>query len=200
MAGLTRDPRVDAYIAKARPFAQPILNHLRELVHQHAPGTEETLKWGVPAFVLRGQNLAGMAAFKQHATFGFWRDEDVTGSPRDTGAMGSMGRLASLADVPDDETMAAYIRKAALLCAEGKPKRPAPKPRPVLDLPDDLGAALKADAAAQVHWDAFSPGKRRDYIEWVIEAKREETRVKRIETIVAQVAEGKDRNWKYKSC
>ena len=200
MAGLTRDPRVDAYIAKRQAFAQPILTHLRELVHKHAPGAEETLKWGVPHFVLNGQNLAGMAAFKEHATFGFWRDEDVTGSPRNKGAMGSMGRLASPADLPDDKMMAAYIKKAAALCAEGKPKRPAPKPRAALDLPGDLGAALEANAAAQRHWDAFSPGKRRDYIEWVFEAKREETRVKRIETIVGQVAEGKDRNWKYKSC
>ena len=195
-----RDPRVDAYIAKAQSFAQPILTHLRELVHEHAPGSEETLKWGVPHFVLHGQNLAGMAAFKEHATFGFWRDEEVTGSSRDTGAMGSMGRLGSLADLPPDTEMAAFIVKAAALCAEGKPKRPAPKPKAALDLPGDLGAALKVNPAAQGHWDAFSPGKRRDYIEWVLEAKREETRVKRIETIVAQVAEGKDRNWKYKGC
>lgn len=195
-----RDSRVDAYIAKALPFAQPILTHLRVLVHRHAPGSQETLKWGVPHFVLGGQNLAGMAAFKDHATFGFWRDEEVTGSPRNKGAMGSMGRLASLADLPGDEAMAAMITKAAALCAEGKPKRPAPLPKAALDLPADLGSALKANAAAQSHWDAFSPGKRRDYIEWAIEAKREETRVKRIETIVAQVAEGKDRNWKYKGC
>lgn len=200
MAGLTRDPRVDAYIAKAQPFAQPILTHLRELVHRHAPGAEETLKWGVPHFVLGGQNLAGMASFKDHATFGFWRDEEVTGLPRNKGAMGSMGRLASLADLPGDEAMANYIKKAAALCAEGKPKRPAPQPKAALDLPADLAAALKGNANAQGHWDAFSPGKRRDYVEWVLEAKREETRVKRIETIVAQVAEGKDRNWKYKSC
>lgn len=200
MAGLTRDPRVDDYIAKRQPFAQPILNHLRELVHQYAPGAEETLKWGVPHFVLNGQNLAGMAAFKGHATFGFWRDEEVTGSPRDTGAMGSMGRLASLADLPSDERMAAYIEKAAALCGGDKPKRPKAAPKPALDLPGDLGSALKTNAAAQDHWDAFSPGKRRDYIEWVLEAKREETRTKRIETIVAQVAEGKDRNWKYKGC
>lgn len=197
---MSRDPRVDAYIAARRPFAQPILTHLRELVHSHAPGVEETLKWGVPHFVLHGQNLAGMAAFKEHATFGFWRDEEVTGSPRDTGAMGSMGRLVMLADLPDEKQMAAWIAKAATLCGEGKPKRPAPKPRAALDLPGDLGAALRADAVAQGHWDAFSPGKRRDYIEWVLEAKREETRAKRIETIVAQVAEGKDRNWKYKGC
>lgn len=197
---MNRDPRVDAYIAARQPFAQSILTHLRELVHAHAPGAEETLKWGVPHFVLNGQNLAGMAAFKSHATFGFWRDEDVTGSPRDTGAMGSMGRLVTLADLPSDDVMAAYIAKAAALCAEGKPKRPKSEPKAALDLPDDLSAALKANAAAQGHWDAFSPGKRRDYIEWVIEAKREQTRVKRIETIVVQVAEGKDRNWKYRGC
>ena len=197
---MSRDPRVDAYIAARQAFAQPILNHLRELVHAHAPGAEETMKWGVPHFVLNGQNLAGMAAFKGHATFGFWRDEEVTGSPRDTGAMGSMGRLSSLADLPSDTVMTGWIGKAATLCAEGKPKRAAPKPKAALDLPDDLGVALGANAAAKEHWDAFSPGKRRDYIEWVIEAKREETRVKRIETIVAQVAEGKDRNWKYKGC
>lgn len=200
MAGLSRDPRVTAYIAARQAFAQPILTHLRDLVHAHAPGAEETLKWGVPHFVLNGQNLAGMAAFKSHATFGFWRDEEVTGSPRDTGAMGSMGRLATLADLPDDKVMAAYITKAAALCSEGKAKRPKSAPKAALDLPADLGAALAEDAAAQGHWDAFSPGKRRDYIEWVLEAKREETRKTRIETIVAQVAEGKDRNWKYKSC
>lgn len=197
---MTRDPRVDAYIAARQPFAQPILNHLRELAHKHAPGIEETLKWGVPHFVLHGQNLGGMAAFKEHATFGFWRDEEVTGSPRDTGAMGSMGRLVTLADLPSDKQMADWIAKAAKLCAEGKPKRSKSEPKPALDLPADLGTALKANAAAQGHWDAFSPGKRRDYIEWVLEAKREETRSKRIETIVAQVSEGKDRNWKYKSC
>lgn len=200
MAGLARDPRVDAYIAKARPFAQPILTHLRELVHVHAPGVEETLKWGVPHFTLGGQNLAGMAAFKEHATFGFWRDEEVTGSPRDTGAMGSMGRLASIADLPDEAAMAAMIAKAVALAAEGKTKRAAPKPKAALDMPGDLAAGLKVNPAAQAHWDVFSPGKRRDYVEWVIEAKRDETRVKRIATIVAQVAEGKERNWKYKGC
>lgn len=194
------DPRVDAYIARAQPFAQPILTHLRALVHGHAPGAEETLKWGVPHFTLGGQNLAGMAAFKAHATFGFWRDEEVTGGPRDTGAMGSMGRLASLADLPDDAAMAAMIARAVQLCAAGKPKRPPRPPKAPLDLPEDLAAALAVNATTQAYWDGFAPGQRRDYIEWVIEAKREETRAKRIETIVAQVAEGKDRNWKYKGC
>ncbi len=195
-----RDPRVDAYIAKAEPFAQTILTHLRALVHAHAPRAEEALKWGVPHFVLGGQNLAAMAAFRMHATFGFWRDEEVTGAARREGAMGSFGRLASLADLPDDEVLAAMIAKAAALAGEGKRGRARTAPKPALDLPQDLGAALKASAAAAGHWEAFSPGKRRDYVEWVLEARREETRARRIETIVAQVAEGKDRNWKYRTC
>ncbi|SKB51172.1 YdeI/OmpD-associated family protein [Sphingopyxis flava] len=194
-----RDPRVDAYIAKAEPFARAILTHVRALVHAHAPRAEETLKWGVPHFVLGEQNLAAMAAFKSHASFGFWRDEEVTGAARKEGAMGSFGRLASLADLPDDEVLAAMIAKAVALAAGGQPKRARSAPKAALDLPQDLGAALKAHAAAAAHWDAFSPGKRRDYIEWVLEAKREETRARRIETIVQQVAEGKDRNWKYRN-
>jgi uncharacterized protein YdeI (YjbR/CyaY-like superfamily) len=195
-----RDPRVDAYIAKAQPFAQPILTHLRAMVHQHVTGSDETMKWGMPHFSFCGQNLANMGAFKAHAAFGFWRHAEVMGAPEREGGMGSLGKLTALDDLPSDEEMVAYITKAAALCTEGKPKRPAPKPKAALDLPDDLGAALRANAAAQGHWDAFSPGKRRDYIEWVVEAKREETRAKRIETIVEWVAEGKDRNWKYKNC
>src|SRR3546814_13878522 len=107
--------------------------------------------------MLNGQNLAGMAAFKEHATFGFWRDEEVTGSPRDTGAMGTMGRLASLADLPGVEQMAAWIEQAAALCGEGKPKRPAPTPRVAPDLPGDLCAARKATHYSQGHWSAFPP-------------------------------------------
>jgi uncharacterized protein YdeI (YjbR/CyaY-like superfamily) len=195
-----RDPRVDAYIAKAQPFAQAILTHLRDLMHRQVPGAEEAIKWGMPFFTLNGSPLANMGAFKAHAAFGFWRHAEVTGTPEREGAMGSLGKLTALGDLPSDEELAAMIAKAVALVGEGKPKRPAAKPKAALDLPADLDAALKANAAAQAHWDAFSPGKRRDYIEWVLEAKREGTRVKRIETIVAQVAEGKDRNWKYKGC
>lgn len=201
MAGLTRrDPRVDAYIAKAQPFAQPILIHLRDLMHREVPGVEETIKWGMPFFTLGGSSLANMAAFKAHAAFGFWRHAEVTGTPEREGAMGSLGKLTAIDDLPGDDMLAPMIAKAVALAAGGKAKRPSPKPKAVLDTPGDLGVALEANSAAQGHWDAFSPGKRRDYVEWVLEAKREETRAKRIETIIEQVAEGKDRNWKYKGC
>lgn len=197
---MSRDPRVDAYIAARQPFAHPILTHLRDLMHREVPGVEETIKWGMPFFILNGHPLANMAAFKGHAAFGFWRHADVTGTPEREGAMGSLGQLTSLESLPGDDALAPLIAKAVALAAEGKAKRPAPKPKAALELPLDLAAALGADATAQAQWDAFSPGKRRDYIEWVLEAKRPETRTRRIETIVAQVAEGKDRNWKYKGC
>jgi len=197
---MSRDPRVDAYIAARQAFARPILTHLRELMHRKVPGVDETIKWGMPFFTLNGHPLANMAAFKAHAAFGFWRHADVTGTPEREGAMGSLGKLTSLESLPADDALAPLIAKAVALAAEGKAKRPAPKPKAVLDLPLDLAAALKADATAQAQWDAFSPGKRRDYIEWVLDAKRAETRNKRIETIVVQVAEGKNRNWKYRDC
>ncbi len=201
MAGLkSRDPRVDAYIANAQPFAQPILIHLRDLMHREVPGVEEAIKWGMPFFTLGGRSLANMAAFKGHAAFGFWRHAEVTGTPEREGAMGSLGKLTAIEDLPGDDMLAPLIAKAVALAAACKASRPVPKLKAVLDTPGDLAIALKAHAAAQAQWGAFSPGKRRDYIEWVLEAKREETRTKRIDTIVAQVAEGKDRNWKYKGC
>ena len=152
-----RDPRIDAYIAKAQPFAQAILTHLRDLMHRQVPGAEEAIKWGMPFFTLNGSPLANMGAFKAHAAFGFWRHAEVTGTPEREGAMGSLGKLTALGDLPSDEELAAMIAKAVALVGEGKPKRPAAKPKAALDLPADLGAALKANAAAQAHWDAFRP-------------------------------------------
>lgn len=194
-----RDPRIDAYIAKAAPFAQPILTHLRDIVHQTVPDAEETVKWGMPHFTLHGRNVAGMAAFKAHASFGLWRGEELgLGAAGDKGGMGSLGKITSLSDLPDDAALADVLQRAAALAAQGPKKKPPTKPRPALDLPDDLGAALAAVPTAQTVWDGFAPSHRRDYIEWVIEAKRPETRAKRIAQTVAQVAEGKDRNWKYR--
>ncbi len=196
----SRDPRVDAYIAKAAPFAQPILIHLRQLMHRQVPGVEEAIKWSMPFFMLNGSPLANMAVFKAHAAFGFWRHAEVTGSEEREGAMGSLGKIVSLDDLPSDAELASLIAKAAALAGDARPNRPPARRKPALAVPDDLAAALRTNPAAHKQWDAFSPGKRRDYIEWVIEAKRDETRAKRIATTVVQVAEGKDRNWKYKNC
>ena len=197
------DPRVDAYIAKSAEFAQPILRHLRALVHQACPAAEETIKWGMPSFVHHGI-LCGMAGFKAHCAFGFWRhgltDEIAKTGVKAGEAMGSLGRITRLKDLPGDKALLGYIRLAAKLNEAGAPARPKPKPKPALPVPADLARELKKSAKAAKVFAGFSPSARREYIEWVTEAKQPETRAKRLATTLEWVAAGKKRNWKYENC
>lgn len=197
----TTDPRVDAYIAKAAPFAQPILDHLRALVHATCPEVEESIKWGPPFFLYRG-TFCHMAAFKAHCAFGFWKWQQVVGEDATEDAMGQFGRIVSLDDLPPKKTIVAYLRKAMALNDAGVPAatRARRTPKPEAAVPDDLAAALKRNRAARANFESFSPGQRREYVEWIVEAKREETRQKRLATAVERLAEGKTRNWKYQSC
>lgn len=195
------DPRVDAFIENKAEFARPILRHIRSVVHRACPEIEETIKWGMPSFTYKGQILAGMAAFKEHATFGFWRSTEVTGAAgRETG-MGQFGRLTSVADLPDEAALEAMVRKAAALIDSG-PKKPRPvrRPKPAIEMPADFAAALSANSAAQAVYDGFPPGQKREYLEWITEAKRAETRASRIAQAVEWIEEGKRRNWKYEKC
>lgn len=194
------DPRIDAYLAAAPAFAQPILTRLREDVHAACPGVEETMKWSRPHFLLDGKLLCGMSAFKAHCAFGFWAREGA--EPGQPGAMGDYGRIAGLTDLPSRTELRRQIRAAAALLQAGAPRaRKADRPpRAALAMPTDFAAALDATPAARRHYDAFPPGKQRDYVEWVLEAKREQTRAKRIAQAVGWLAEGKSRNWKYEAC
>jgi uncharacterized protein YdeI (YjbR/CyaY-like superfamily) len=195
-----RDPRVDTYIKHAAPFARPVLNHLRTVVHAACPEVEEAIKWGMPMFVHHG-NLCFMAAFKQHAGFGFWRGSKVVeGSVDQSGsAMGQFGRLTEVGQLPSRRVLTAYVRKAALLNEAGGNASPKPprKPKPAPRTPAELGAALARNARARATWKKFGPGHRRAYVEWISEAKRAETRTRRIATTVEWLADGKPHNWKY---
>lgn len=199
-----KDPRIDAYIARAAAFAQPILKRLRKLVHAGCPEAGEAIKWGMPSFMYRGRILCGMAAFKAHATFGFWHQGMEKLLAKEFGrtleAMGLMGRITSPADLPDDRTMLRFIKTAVKLHDTGLPARPKPKPKPARPVPADLSAALKKNSKAATAWADFSPSCRREYIEWVTEAKQAETRARRLATTLSWVAEGKQRNWKYQNC
>ena len=198
---MARDPRIDAYIERAAPFAQPILQHVRVLVHEACPAVEETIKWGMPTFVHAGAILCGMAAFKQHASFGFWKHALVVGEGEPRDGMGSYGKLVSLDDLPPKRTLLAHLRKAVALNEAGV-KSPARKsaPKPPPETPAELAAALAQSPAAKAAFDAFPPGCRREYIEWITGAKRPETRARRVSEAVAWMAEGKRRNWKYENC
>jgi uncharacterized protein YdeI (YjbR/CyaY-like superfamily) len=197
---MNSDPRIDAYIARQADFARPILDHLRAAVHEACPEVEEAIKWSMPAFLLDGRPLANMAAFKAHASFGFWRGRELLGEDAAEGAMGQFGRLTSLADLPPRDVLLGLVRAAAAKAAEGPAPRPKKAPRPELPAPDDLRVALDAEPGAAATFDAFPAGCRREYVEWVIEAKRPETRARRIAQAVEWMAQGKRRNWKYENC
>ncbi|HEX5830371.1 MAG TPA: YdeI/OmpD-associated family protein [Gemmatimonadaceae bacterium] len=194
----TRDPRIDAYIANSADFARPILEHLRAVVHAACPDVEETMKWGFPHFVHHGL-LCNMASFKAHCVFGFWKaslilDDDGRGGE----AMGQFGRITSMADLPPKQVLAAYVKKAAALNERGV-KKPARSPRSATELlvPDDLMAALRGNRKALATFEGFSPSNRREYVEWIVDAKTESTRQRRLATALEWMAEGKPRNWKY---
>ena len=192
-----RDKRVDAYIAKAADFAKPILTHIREAVHKGCPEVTETIKWSMPFFMHHGI-LCNLAAFKEHCTFGFW-NRNVMEKRGD--AMGQFGRIESLKDLPSQKALVDAIKKAARFNESAeKPKKAKPKARAELATPPDLDAALKKNKKACDTFQNFSPSHRREYIEWVIEAKREETRVKRVEQTIQWLSEGKPRHWKYLNC
>ena len=197
----TRDPRIDAYIAKSADFAQPILEHIRDVVHAACPTVEETMKWSFPHFMYNGM-LCSMASFKQHCSFGFWKGALIFGSERDREAMGQFGRITKLSDLPSKKELMAYVKKAMALNDEGAkvPKVRKPDlPRRVVpaEPPSDLAAALKKNAKARATFEGFPPSHRREYIEWITEAKRDETRQKRLAQTIEWLAEGKQRNWKY---
>lgn len=204
-----RSAVVDEYIASAAPFAQPILTHIRDLVHKALPDVEEDIKWSMPFFLYRGLMLGNMAGFKQHCSFGLWGKEGPANLRKDgvydREAMGQLGKIASVKDLPQDRDFIKYLQSAAAEIETGartqnysRPKPGTPKPPP--EVPPALATALKRNKAAATHFAAMAPGCQREYCEWISEAKRDETRDKRVATAVEWIAEGKRRNWKYESC
>lgn len=197
----TTDPRIDAYIQKSAAFARPILEHLRAVIHEACPEIEETMKWSAPHFMHRGRILAGLGAFKQHAAMGvpMLTAADSQADKTDQ-AMGQYGRITALSDLPARRVLIDQLKRAAKAIDAGE-KRPTTKtgtPKPDVEAPDDLVKALAGNAAAKKHFAAFPPSQRREYIEWIVEAKRPETRERRVAQTLAWVAEGKPRNWKYR--
>jgi uncharacterized protein YdeI (YjbR/CyaY-like superfamily) len=196
------DPRIDAYIAQSADFAQPVLKHLRSIVHAACPQADEAIKWGFPHFVYGGRILASMASFKAHCAFGFWHGEQVAEAGKGHEAMGQFGRIASLKDLPAKGELAKMVKKAAALIDAGvKPARAVKAaPKPVLAPPLELAEALARNASARRTFEAFSPSQRREYIEWIVEAKRDDTRARRLAQTIEWLQEGKTRNWKYEAC
>ena len=203
----TKDPRVDAYIAKSADFAKPILARLRSLIHATCPSVEETMKWSFPHFMYKSPSeknarvLCSMASFKQHCAFGFWYTGGGTmsGEASSSEGMGQYGKITKLTDLPSDKSLIKQIKDAVKLHDSGI--KPAPRPRSTrkkdLVVPDYLTAALKKNKKALATFDQFNYSNKKEYVEWITEAKTEETRKTRLKTAVEWMSDGKARNWKY---
>jgi uncharacterized protein YdeI (YjbR/CyaY-like superfamily) len=192
----TKDPRVDAYIARAQPFARPILKHLRKLVHKGCPRCEESIKWQSPFFDYKGP-VCFMGAFKEHAVFGFWKGKLLFGN-KHKGAMGHFGRLTSIQDLPSEQKLIGYLRKAAVLNERGvKTSRSRSNVKRRLVVPSDLRSALAKHLKARKTFENFSYSHKKEYVQWITDAKRDETRKKRLQTTIRWLALGKPQNWRY---
>lgn len=194
----TLDARIDAYIEKKPDFAEPILRRLRQMVHEACPEVTETLKWSMPYFEYQGL-LCGMAAFKEHCALSFWKqkllfDDDEASQE----AMGQFGKIRSLDDLPPQEELIRILHRAMELNEEGVPVPRETNSSDDVEVPEDLAAALAENDQARGFFDGLAPGYRREYVEWITEAKREATRAKRLQTILQWLGEGKTRNWKYR--
>lgn len=200
----TKDKRIDEYIAKSADFAQPILKHLRKIIHEACPEVEETMKWSFPHFDYSGEILCSMAAFKKHCSFGFWKASimkdphqllEIIGKT----SMGSLGQITDISDLPRDKILKEYVKEAAKLNEEGikikSKSKPAAKKEP--EVPDYFINALRKNKKALSTFEGFSATNKKEYVEWVTEAKSEETREKRLETAIEWMKEGKIRHWKY---
>jgi len=195
------DKRIDNYITKSADFAKPILNHLRKLIHTACPHVEETIKWGDPAVTREGKILRIIAAFKAHAALNFWRGQELRGGETKDEAMGQFGRLTSIDDLPSDAVLDACLEKAAALAATAPtPRKAKHEPKPAADIHPEFVAALGASPAAKAALDGFPASARRDYVDWIAEAKQDSTRAKRIATAIEWLSEGKKRHWKYERC
>ncbi|HET7043004.1 MAG TPA: YdeI/OmpD-associated family protein [Gemmatimonadales bacterium] len=193
-----RDKRIDAYIAKAAPFARPILTHIRGVVHEACPDVEESLKWGAPAYLHHGI-LCITAAFKAHCALVLWRAPLIVGAVKSRDARGHFGKLTAVKDLPSRKVLVGLLKQAVKLNGSGAKtsQRAKGKPKKAVATPADLAAGLKKSTKARAAWAAFSPSARREYIDWITEAKRPETRAERLKTTLQWVAQGKQRNWKY---
>ncbi len=196
------DKRIDAYILKSQDFAQPILNHLRALMHATCPEVEETIKWGFPHFDYKGEMLCSMAAFKKHCVFGFWKaallkDQTLLAVAQSETAMGHFGKLTSLKDLPSDKKIISYIKEAMKLNDDGIKIKKTVFAKPEPEMPDYFVKELKKNSDAHKAFKAFSPSCRREYVDWITDAKTEPTRIKRLSQAIEWISEGKKRNWKY---
>lgn len=196
-------PQVDNFILKAQPFAHPILNHIRALVHHTCPEAEEKIKWGMPFFDYKGEMMCHMAAFKHHCAIGFWKaslmkDKALMQHASSESSMGHIGKITCLDDLPSDKKIIAWIKEAMKLNEDGiKVNKVKSTKDEAIEAPAYFLKELKQNKEALKTFNAFTYSCKKEYIVWITDAKTETTREKRMSQAIEWMAEGKKRMWKY---
>jgi len=200
---MKKNPKVDAYILNTAPFAQPILNELRATLETAEPELEETIKWGFPCFTFQSKLICSFSAYKNHCVFRFWQGsnlKDSAGILTKVGEteMGELSKIKNLEDLPNSEILINYIREAIELSKKKSTKTIVSEKKITIDLKSyDLQEIFSSFPKQAEKFDTFSPSHRKEYISWINEAKTEDTKLKRIKTMMEWLLEGKSRNWKY---
>ena len=197
-----KNPKVDAYIERTAPFARPVLELLREAAHAACPNVEETIKWGVPHYEHKGI-LFGTPAFKAHIRCVIWKSALIRKQlgATDQKALAELAKMTGPSDLPPSKAIVTIIKTAVALNDAGvKTARPKPAAKARVVVPSYLRTALVKTPKAKVAFEAFSPSHKREYIEWITEAKQEATRERRLKQAIEWMAQGKARNWKYMNC
>jgi uncharacterized protein YdeI (YjbR/CyaY-like superfamily) len=193
-----RNPEVDAYISKVQPFAKPILKRLRTIIHKTCPKVKEEIKWGAPFYLYQDRVLCATMAFKAHCALVFWKGALIGKTNKKAkDELKRLRRIPCLENLPPEKDLSAYLKRGMHLNEPTTKLPPREKRSAPLEAPSDLTKALRGHPKAKATFDSFTPTKRKDYIYWIIGAKTEETRERRLETAIEWMAEGKSRNWKY---
>ncbi|WP_428071186.1 YdeI/OmpD-associated family protein [Chryseobacterium gambrini] len=195
-------PKVDEYIEKSQDFAKPILNYIRETVHEFCPDAEEAIKWKFPTFLYKGKILCSMVAFKQYCSMGFWLHDEMTSlkefeTEAEKTNMFSLGKITETENLPSKPQLKKMIVEAMELTDMGVTLKKATPSKTETEVPDYFQNALNENKKALEIFKKASPSFRKEYINWIAEAKTESTRNKRMDQALEWISEGKGRNWKY---
>lgn len=192
---------VNKYISNAPISQQKILSKLREIIHKASLDIEEKIRWSHPHFDYMGKGMCFIQALKERVTFGFWFGDKIYNSPKLSkeakAIYETMGNLTDVSQIPSTKLIIEEIHLAMKLIESGNRDVKEKKVKPQLVIPDYLSLRFKKDKTANSSFSKMSPSHQREYVDWIIDAKTDETRENRISTMMSQVKEGKSKNWKY---
>jgi uncharacterized protein YdeI (YjbR/CyaY-like superfamily) len=196
---MTDSQKIDAFIAKQTKWKEK-LEKLREILLQ--TDLKEELKWGKPTYTLNGKLVVGMAEFKNHMAL--WFHQGVFLKDKHNKLINAKEAKALRQwrfeenDKIEQKIVLEYVGEAIANCKAGKELKPVQKKG--VSIPPLLDEAFKKDTTLKEHFQKLTPGKQREYAEYITEAKQEKTKLSRLEKCIPMIKNGVGLHDKYKNC